>query len=53
MKKLLPTLAALIVATPALAHPGAHIHPHAETSLPVLAGLAIIAVAAVVMWRSR
>lgn len=40
-------------ASPALAHPGAHIHPHGESLLPVLAGLAIIALAAIVAMRMR
>jgi hypothetical protein len=40
-------------AAPALAHPGAHVHPHAESALPVLLGLAVIAIAALAMWRAR
>ena len=43
----------LATAAPALAHPGVHVHPHAESALPVLLGLAMIALAALAMWRAR
>lgn len=52
MKHLLLPLAAL-AASPVFAHPGAHVHPHAESAVPVLLGLAVIAVAAVLLWRAR
>jgi uncharacterized RmlC-like cupin family protein len=42
----------LATAVPALAHPGAHVHPHAESALPVLLGLAVIAFAALALWRA-
>lgn len=53
MIKTLPTLAFLVAASPALAHPGVHIHPHADSALPVLAGLAVVAIAAYLMWRAQ
>ena len=43
----------LASAGPALAHPGAHIHPHEVNPLPVLLGLAVTALAALAMWRAR
>ncbi|MFK7870760.1 MAG: hypothetical protein AB8B58_16160 [Roseobacter sp.] len=52
MKITLALLLALSTA-PAYAHSGAHIHPHGDTGLPVLAGLAAIALAAFLGWRSR
>lgn len=52
MKNLLLALATF-AASPALAHPGAHVHPHAESAVPVLLGIAVIAVAAVLLWRAR
>jgi hypothetical protein len=53
MKKLLSTLAAALIAAPALAHPGAHVHPHGDVAVPVLAGLALVAAAAYLWWRAR
>jgi len=42
------------VATPALAHPGAHLHPHgSETALALFAGLAVIASAGAMAWLLR
>ncbi|MBY5931775.1 LPXTG cell wall anchor domain-containing protein [Tateyamaria omphalii] len=43
----------LAMATPALAHPGAHAHPHGSEPWIVAMGLALIAVAAVIMWRRK
>ncbi|WP_147108712.1 LPXTG cell wall anchor domain-containing protein [Tateyamaria sp. syn59] len=54
MKALRFALAApLVMATPALAHPGPHTHPHGSEPWLVAMGLALIAVAAVIMWRRK
>ncbi len=46
MTRLFPLTAALLAAGPALAHPGAHLHPHDGASwLAVAGGLAVIALA--------
>ena len=48
-------LAALLAtATPALAHSGAHLHPHeANSALPLLAGIGVIAGAVVLALLRR
>ncbi|MCB5200088.1 hypothetical protein LGQ03_12635 [Loktanella sp. TSTF-M6] len=50
MKHLSLTIAAILAASPALAHGGAHIHPHGmEIPLSLMGG--IIALAAYLAWR--
>lgn len=46
-------IALLATATPALAHPGAHLHPHVEghSHLPLVAGAAALGLAAVLLVR--
>ena len=54
MTRFITALATTLATTaPALAHPGAHVHPHGESALPVLLGLAVIAFAALARWRAR
>ncbi|WP_299742824.1 LPXTG cell wall anchor domain-containing protein [uncultured Tateyamaria sp.] len=54
MKTPLVTLAALLpIAAPALAHPGAHAHPHGSEPWIVVMGLALIAGAALAVWRRK
>ena len=46
-KRLIPAGAALLAATAAQAHPGAHVHPHDGANWLVMAGaLAVLAIAA-------
>ncbi len=52
MKKL-TILPALMLASPALAHPGLHMTPHGAEWMPVFMGLAVIATAATVALRAR
>ena len=52
MKKLI-TVAAAVLATPALAHDGAHLHPHGtESWLALLPAVALIATA-LLIWSRR
>ncbi len=53
MKRTLLTFAATLTALPALAHSGAHMHPHADSAVPVLLGLVVIAAGAAILWRAR
>jgi len=53
MKYTLPILFTIAITAPAWAHQGTHVHPHTESGVPVLAGLAAIALAGVMAWRSR
>ncbi|WP_299655310.1 LPXTG cell wall anchor domain-containing protein [uncultured Tateyamaria sp.] len=54
MKTPLITLATLpLMAAPALAHSGAHAHPHGSEPWIVVMGLALIVVAALVAWRRK
>ena len=53
MKKIFSTLVLLSAATPVLAHPGAHVHPHADSGVPLLLGLIVVAVAAFALWRAQ
>ncbi|MDW4497337.1 hypothetical protein R5H30_05035 [Sulfitobacter sp. D35] len=48
-------LATFAVASPALAHEGAHLHPHADSAVwgPILAGLLAVAGAALIAWRQK
>lgn len=52
MKKLM-ILPALLLASPAVAHPGLHIAPHGAEWMPVFMGLAVIGTAAAVALRAR
>jgi len=52
MKKLM-ILPALLMASPAVAHPGLHIAPHGAEWMPVFMGLAVIGTAAAVPLRAR
>jgi MYXO-CTERM domain-containing protein len=47
-----PFVVATLAPTAALAHAGPHLHPHGA-ELPVLALLALAAVAVVALWRRR
>lgn len=51
--RILAPLPALLLASPALAHPGFHIAPHGAEWVPVFLGLAVIAAAAFVALRDR
>jgi len=51
--KHLMILPALILASPALAHPGVHIAPHGTEWMPVFMGLAVIGAAATVVVRAQ
>ncbi|MGG7566035.1 peptidase M23 [Rhodovulum sp. DZ06] len=55
MKTLAATAAAILSAAPALAHDGAHMHPHGAEAGPgaILASLALLAMVmgAVAYWR--
>lgn len=54
MKTPLIALAVLLpLAGPALAHPGAHLHPHGSEPWVVFMGLALIVGAALVVWRRK
>ncbi|MEX0366482.1 MAG: peptidase M23 [Ruegeria sp.] len=54
MKTTRSALAALLVtAAPALAHTGAHAHPHGSEPWIVAMGLALIAAAALVVWTRK
>ncbi|WP_189368945.1 LPXTG cell wall anchor domain-containing protein [Tateyamaria omphalii] len=54
MKTPLVTLVALFpMATPALAHSGAHAHPHGSEPWIVAMGLALVVGAALVAWRRK
>ncbi|MBF9042677.1 peptidase M23 [Rhodobacterales bacterium HKCCE4037] len=53
MTRLLPVALAL-VATPALAHPGAHLHPHGGESWLIIAlALALATVATILIARRK
>jgi len=52
MKKLI-ALPALMLASPAFAHPGVHITPHGAEWMPVFMGLAVIGAAATVVVRAQ
>lgn len=52
MKNLM-ILPALILASPALAHPGLHIAPHGAEWMPVFMGLAVIGTAAALALGAR
>ena len=44
----------ILLATPAVAHPGAHIHPHGGSSwLIVSIGLSVIALSVALAWRGK
>jgi hypothetical protein len=51
----LTAFAAIIAASPALAHPGAHLHPHgAGNWLPLIIGSSLVAAAALfALMKSR
>ncbi len=51
--KHLMILPALLLASPALAHPGLHIAPHGAEWMPVFMGLAVIGTAAAIALRAR
>jgi hypothetical protein len=55
MKYALTSFVLTALAGPALAHAGAHVHPHADSPLwwPVAAGVLAIALAGVVMARRK
>ena len=54
MKTPIAALTALMAMTaPALAHSGAHAHPHGSEPWIVAMGVALIAVAALVAWRRK
>jgi len=52
MKKLM-ILPALLLASPAVAHPGLHIAPHGAEWMPVFMGLAVIGTAAAIALGAR
>lgn len=49
------TIALTLLATPVLAHSGAHIHPHADDPswLPVILGSLAVTLAAAIVWRRK
>ncbi|MDF1872191.1 hypothetical protein [Vannielia sp.] len=53
MKHAFTLLMVTVAASPALAHSGAHLHPHAEGSsaVPLVAGVVLISTAAVLTLR--
>ncbi|MBQ0805270.1 MULTISPECIES: hypothetical protein [unclassified Sulfitobacter] len=51
--KHLMILPALLLASPALAHPGLHLAPHGAEWMPVFMGLAVIGTAAAIALRAR
>ena len=51
--KHLMILPAMLLASPALAHPGLHIAPHGAEWMPVFMGLAVIGTAAAIALRAR
>ncbi|WP_295510448.1 hypothetical protein [uncultured Sulfitobacter sp.] len=51
--KHLMILPALLLASPALAHPGLHLAPHGAEWMPVFMGLAVIGTAAAIAMRAR
>ena len=51
MKKLAPFFA--LIASPALAHDGAHIHPHGVEALPLIPAVLTIAAGALVAIKVR
>lgn len=50
---LIPLAALLSMTTPALAHTGAHAHPHGSEPWIVAMGLALIIGVALVAWRRK
>lgn len=42
MKPMLMTLIASLFASPVLAHPGAHLHPHGSSSTGLILGLGVL-----------
>jgi len=53
MIRILSALLACAIAAPALAHPGAHVHPHGADLWLGLAALAAAALAGVLIYRGR
>ena len=51
--KHLTILPALLLASPAVAHPGLHLAPHGAEWMPVFMGLAVIGTAAAIALRAR
>lgn len=43
----------LVAATPAIAHDGAHLHPHGAESWLALVAVALIAAAGTIAWKNR
>jgi hypothetical protein len=52
-KRFLLAVAGSLAAVPALAHEGAHMHPHGAEGWLALAAIAVAIAGAAVLWRSR